>query len=142
MSTAHIPSETVPQTLKRALAAAQIAVKLDEANQDTMAIVEAYQRSISLLDAVISRDPLDDQLTGIRESYRQRIEVLLLSRTVPIVAQQSTETLIKTVKEQSKPWKFPSKPSQTHVVFDANSRRWTVKRLKALCGCTDGSVLI
>jgi hypothetical protein len=49
MLTAPIPSETVHQTLTRALAAAQIAVKLDEANQDTMAIVEAYQGAIALM---------------------------------------------------------------------------------------------
>jgi uncharacterized protein len=69
MLTAPIPSETVHQTLTRALAAAQIAVKLDEANQDTMAIVEAYQGAIALMDDVIRRHPLAEdegqQLTAI-----------------------------------------------------------------------------
>ncbi|KAJ7665363.1 hypothetical protein DFH06DRAFT_1187120 [Mycena polygramma] len=134
---ANVPSENIRQTLKRALDAAQIAVKLDEADRDTMAIVEAYQRSISLLEDVIERNPLEDvedldeveQLRAIRSSYRERVQVLLLSRTrsVPI-ARQSTDL---------KPWKFPSPNAQA-----AKARRWTMQRLKVLCFCSDGAVTL
>lgn len=54
---APIPSETLHQTLTRALAAAQVAVKLDASDQDTNATVVAYQRCIFLLDDVIRREP-------------------------------------------------------------------------------------
>ncbi|KAK7063863.1 hypothetical protein R3P38DRAFT_2820864 [Favolaschia claudopus] len=132
-----IPSETTRQTLTRALAAANIAVKLDEANQDTTAIVDAYQRSILLLDEVISRHDVSEELerlAAVRTTYRHRIEVLLLSRTVPITQQQSTETLIGTAESASKSWKFP-KCTETAK----KARRWT----KLLCGCTrDGSIMI
>ncbi|KAJ6523602.1 hypothetical protein B0H19DRAFT_1085675 [Mycena capillaripes] len=114
-SNAPIPSETVRQTLTRALGAAQIAVKLDAADQDTMAIVKAYQRAISLLEDVIERHPLDDeveQLKAIRSSYRERVEVLLLSRSVPI-ARQSAETLVG----PDKPWRFPSKSNHNMAVY-------------------------
>ncbi|KAJ6520240.1 hypothetical protein C8R45DRAFT_1086122 [Mycena sanguinolenta] len=113
MSTTRISPESVQQTLQRALSAAQAAVKLDEANRDTMAIVEAYRRSISLLDHVISRHPIPDEvdrLTDIRATYSERIQVLMLSRTIPVVAQQSTETLIKTSI-------FPSKSTAIYVLL-------------------------
>ncbi|KAJ7508684.1 hypothetical protein B0H11DRAFT_1966237 [Mycena galericulata] len=95
---APIPSETLRQTLTRALGAAQIAVKLDADDQDTMAAVEAYQRSISLLEDVICREPSEDEverLKAIRATYRERVQVLLLCRSV-LIAQQSTDTLIGT----------------------------------------------
>ncbi|KAJ7922825.1 hypothetical protein B0H13DRAFT_1981878 [Mycena leptocephala] len=133
------PSETLRQTLTRALGAAQIAVKLDAADQDTMAIVSAYQRSISLLEDVIRRHPLEDEvkeLSAIRSSYQERVKVLLLTRSVPI-AQRSTETLVGTPEGHAKPWRLPGCTGKA-----AKARRWTMKRLKVLCGCTDGSVML
>ncbi|KAJ7024368.1 hypothetical protein C8F04DRAFT_1192491 [Mycena alexandri] len=128
------PSETLHQTLTRALGAAQVAVQLDEADQDTMSIVEAYQRSISLLDDVIRRGehlPAHEaeRLRGVCERYRERVQVLLLSRSVPI-AQRSTDTLITS----SKLWKFPGQARK--------ARRWTVARLKVLGGCMSSSSII
>ncbi|KAJ6623074.1 hypothetical protein B0H10DRAFT_2213771 [Mycena sp. CBHHK59/15] len=103
-----IPSETVRQTLTRALHFAQIAVQLDAADKDTNAIVEAYHHCVSLMDNAIRRetDAAEvERLQAIRASYRDRIQVLLLCRSVPI-AQQSTETLIGTAEsEKFKPWK-------------------------------------
>ncbi|KAJ7755046.1 hypothetical protein DFH07DRAFT_822717 [Mycena maculata] len=125
---APIPSETLSQTLTRALGAAQIAVKLDADDQDTMAAVEAYQRSISLLEDVIRREPSEDEVTRletIRATYRERIEVLLLCRSVPIT-QQSCNTLIG-----GKPRKFKGCNLRA-----SRARRWTVERMKVLCGCT------
>ncbi|KAJ6601420.1 hypothetical protein DFH09DRAFT_562914 [Mycena vulgaris] len=126
---APIPAETLHRTLTRALGAAQVAVKLDASDHDTNAIVDAYQRCIFLLDDVLRREPSEEEterLTAIRSSYRDRIQVLLLCRSVP-VAQQSTETLI----EQVKPWRFQG----------GKARRWTLERLKVLCGCTNSVVI-
>jgi len=137
---APIPSETLSQTLTRALGAAQVAVKLDAADQDAMAIVSAYRRCISLLDDVIRREPLQEEaerIRAIRSTYRDRVEVLLLCRSVPI-ARQSTETLIGTAESHLGRWKV----AETRCSFMAGSRRWTVERLKRICGCTSGSVTL
>jgi hypothetical protein len=85
------PSETLRQTLTRALGAAQIAVKLDAADQDTMAIVGAYQRSISLLEDVIRRHPLEDEakelsaivslLVACNNKVHQNYAAVIVSRT-------------------------------------------------------------
>ncbi|KAJ7116801.1 hypothetical protein C8R43DRAFT_1038124 [Mycena crocata] len=131
---APIPSETVAQTLTRALSAAQVAVKLDAADQDALAIVQAYQRSIVLLEEVIRRESSEEETTrlmAIRTSYRERVQVLLLGRSVPI-PRQSTETLV----DYNKPWKKGCSRRAS------KARRWTVDHLKTLCGCADGSVVI
>ncbi|KAJ7204459.1 hypothetical protein GGX14DRAFT_460475 [Mycena pura] len=135
---APIPSETLSQTLTRALGAAQVAVKLDAADQDTMAIVSAYQRCISLLDDVIRREPLEEEaerIRAIRSTYRDRVQVLLLCRSVPI-ARQSTETLTGTADSHLRIWKLPGCATTTRA------GRWTVERLKGICGCTSGSVTL
>ncbi|KAJ7292908.1 hypothetical protein C8J57DRAFT_9933 [Mycena rebaudengoi] len=95
-----LPSETIRQTLARALAQADIAVGLDAADTDTMAIVEAYRRCISLLDIVLDREAVDEdteRLRAVRSSYRSRIEVLLLTRTT--IAQP-----LSSRNKKLKPW--------------------------------------
>ncbi|KAJ7103138.1 hypothetical protein B0H15DRAFT_811098, partial [Mycena belliarum] len=122
-----IPSESLHRTLKRALAAARVAVEFDASNHDTNATVAAYQRCIALLDDVIRREPSEEEtqwLKSVRTSYRDRTQYLLLCRSVPVTRQSTAmwdqpECIVK-------PRRFPG----------YKACRFTVERMKMLCGCT------
>ncbi|KAF7307315.1 hypothetical protein MIND_00525500 [Mycena indigotica] len=116
---AYIPAESLDQTITRALAAAQVAVNLDAADQDAMAIALAYQRCISLLDEAVRRNPTErDWVDPVRSKYQERVKVLLLSRTV--IAEEDEQ-------EQDR-----GKARGLGLNYVRKARRWTIGRMRAL----------
>nr|GAT59814.1 predicted protein [Mycena chlorophos] len=110
---AFIPSESLHQTLTRARAAAQVAVTLDAADNDTPSTIQAYQRCIALLDEALRKPRTEEEdnwiqtlvgcatsrsagtahKTAQRSKYEKRVEVLLYSNSE--IAEQEEEEPLK-----------------------------------------------